>query len=90
MDLNSFSDTCIDTVDCASVWTGRVDEANERNVIWTGNNEKVQSENLAQNNPNDYEENEHCIRLLVNGKWSNYNYNCDAKMTFICEKTVNK
>lgn len=65
-----------------------MDEANERNVIWTGSNEKVQSENLAQNNPNDYEENEHCIRLLVNGKLSDYN--CDAKLTFICEKTVNK
>lgn len=65
-----------------------MDEANERNVIWTGNNEKVQYENLAQNNPNDYEENEHCIRLLVNGKLSDYN--CDAKLTFICEKTVNK
>lgn len=64
-----------------------MDEANERNVIWTGSNE---FENLAQNNPNNNEENEHCIRLLVNGKWSIYNYNCDAKMTFICEKTVNK
>lgn len=87
LEINSFSDTCIGTV-CASVWTGGTDEANEGNFIWTGSNEIVQFENWAQNNPNNYDQNEHCIRLFVYGKWSDYN--CDTIMAFICEKTVNK
>lgn len=87
-DLNSFSVTCIGTVVCASVWAGGTDEANEGNFIWTGSNEKVQFENWAPNNPTNYEENKHCILPLVHGKWSDYN--CDTRLAFICEKTVNK
>lgn len=88
MRFNLFSESCSNrnVFYCGSVWTGGTDAAEEDNFVWTNSNEKVEFQRWAPHKPDKADEHKDCIRLHVDGSWTDYF--CSNPASFICEKTI--
>ncbi|XP_052693429.1 uncharacterized protein LOC128171698 [Crassostrea angulata] len=69
-----------------AVWTGGTDKAKEGNFVWTNNNEKVEFQRWTPHKPHKADKLKNCIRLLVDGSWTDYF--CSSPASFICEKIL--
>lgn len=87
MSFHLFSENCKGNIfKFRAVWTGGTDKAKEGNFVWTNNNEKVEFQRWTPHKPHKADKLKNCIRLLVDGSWTDYF--CSSPASFICEKIL--
>lgn len=72
-------------------WTSGVDLGNENNFFWTSNGDFFDFEPWHHNQPDNANNDEHCIELR---NWNNVyklnDNNCNARIYFICSRIEDK